>query len=1551
MDILKIRSYTKRIIILFVLLIMANMSLGQNRQNESSGENPLQSMVRHDVAGGYKKILMINSYHIGYQWTDILIKNVKENLHNSNFKVELFIENLDSKRFGTQEQWNNKVRNAVSHFPEGYIDAILATDDNALQSIVNIMDNKLSEIPVIFCGVCDFNPEKYKQYKNITGVVQTADCEKTVKLALELFPKTRNIAVITDDTTTGKAYKEQLEKALRSNKENLIFLDGSKIYYQKLLERLSELPSDTIALMGIWQKDCFGDYYQMENAYPEISETCDSPIFGISDFGIGYGIVGGYVSSAETQADIMSQYVIDIFSAPDSILPEVNTTGLLDLKFDYKQMKRWRIKRSDVPKDSIFVNEPNPLSTKTLAAMWAGSISLILLGILTASLITYFLRYKRISEAHNEHYKQTSLLWDNIPMWCGAINAKGDFLLTNETKLNHLSKVANKWPKHSADIIETINRCIEDQKRQELTFPNYEKILLGTCNPVPYDFFGQDAVVWVTKDVTEQEKIKQEIIQNNYILNNALKAVQSCHWVWLPTSNQMLIDEHFWLCQGVNPKNDKKEYNISFFWKNINPLDEEPVKESLTELTQGKIESCKCECRISHSGKELWFLVRANILSKDSNGKPDQISVFMTKIDSSKRIELDLKEKKKQLSVAQKMANVGYWTSDPATDTITASHEMFRIMNVPVTIDGKCQRSIFRDKIVEIEKWSSQLEKLNIPGESFETTVHIRINGQDDGEYRTVWTKVTLNVDEMNNNIYLGVSQDITEHVNMQNELRNREKYLLQAASLARMFYWHYDVNTKNFIFTNTSAVWGENNIDGIQSVYSIIDRIHPEDRKGCSAALQRAMTGQEPKGSFTYRSMHNGVIKYITTMWEAFFESDGTLESMIGISMDVSEAKEREKLEISKMEAEAMAKTKSRFLATMSHEIRTPINVIIGMSHLLRDTELDDIQNNFAGKIDHAAKSLLAIVNDVLDISKIEENKLTIENIDFSLNEIAFNNASTMAIGAEKKDVEIHVVIDKSLPARLYGDPLRLSQILTNYISNAVKFTDQGDITLSIRPLDKNDNTIIIEFAIKDSGIGIAQENLEKLFDAYTQAEKSTTRKFGGTGLGLAICKQLAELMGGSIRAESELGKGSTFFVTLPFEIPEDAGEQSTYKIPELKGKKAIIIDDNTTSQAVIKELISTAGFDTTTVSSGKDGIRAIEESETKFDLAIIDWAMPEMNGIQTAREIMQRFPDKCPKLIAVTAHNHENVMHQCLNAGYAGFIAKPIVPSEMINTIRKAFNLSVLIQREEKEDRIIPDLTSKRILVVEDQELNQEILINVLNKTNAHIEVADNGEEALIKVEADKYDLILMDIQMPVMNGLEATEEIRKLEGREIDQLPILAMSANAMSEDVENSQKAGMNDHITKPIIPDLLYKKLAEHISMTSNTAELSSLMHIDANKGISHTDGNQELYLKMLKDFAIQCPQQSRELNAAVQEGKNSHASEVAHIIKGIAGNIGANELMNLAAKLEESLENSSEDIEQICKKMNNEVTELIDEIHAAFENKTSDTPTENIKNI
>ncbi|MBN2842150.1 MAG: response regulator, partial [Sedimentisphaerales bacterium] len=506
--------------------------------------------------------------------------------------------------------------------------------------------------------------------------------------------------------------------------------------------------------------------------------------------------------------------------------------------------------------------------------------------------------------------------------------------------------------------------------------------------------------------------------------------------------------------------------------------------------------------------------------------------------------------------------------------------------------------------------------------------------------------------------------------------------------------------------------------------------------------------------------------------------------------------------------------------------------------------------------------------------------------------------------------------------------------------------------ITLNASLLRQEKSNVVIEFTVTDTGIGIRQESLDKLFQPYSQAEKSTTRRFGGTGLGLAICKQLAELMDGSITAESQEGKGSSFIVQLTLGVPAQNTENSSYQIPELAGKNALVVDDNHTALEIISELTISAGLVVTLASSGQEALDILNNSGKIFDLAIIDWQMPGMNGTATAREIQKCKLARDPHLIAVTSHNRENIIQDCLNNGFASVVTKPINPNDLITAIRKAFGLSVHTPvRKAKE--IVPNLTGTNILLVEDQELNQEIMINLLERTKTKVTIANNGKEAVELIQEKHFDLVLMDIEMPVMNGLDATRAIRALDDKDTAGVPILAMTANAMQEDLENSKSAGMNDHITKPINPGLLYRKIRDYISRSNKESERTSLLEqlnqidkIDTFSGLGFAGGDKELYMKTIARFLEKTPEQIAELNLALNKNDTDSAAAALHTIKGIAGTIGACKLKERADITEKNLLENPQD-----KSLEQSISDMVSELESlkADIEKVINTPTGDIK--
>ncbi|MFA7239510.1 MAG: response regulator [Sulfuricellaceae bacterium] len=534
--------------------------------------------------------------------------------------------------------------------------------------------------------------------------------------------------------------------------------------------------------------------------------------------------------------------------------------------------------------------------------------------------------------------------------------------------------------------------------------------------------------------------------------------------------------------------------------------------------------------------------------------------------------------------------------------------------------------------------------------------------------------------------------------------------------------------------------------------------------------------------------------------------------------------------LERAKEAAEAATKSKSAFLANMSHEIRTPMNAIIGMTHLVKRTLLTPKQQGYLSKIDNAAKSLLGIINDILDFSKIEAGKLELEQSAFFLDEILGSLADIIGLKAEQKGIEIVFSVAANTPRHLMGDALRLGQILINLVSNAAKFTEQGEIIVAVTPEEIGQQTVRLRFSVQDTGIGMTPEQLSALFQSFSQADNSTTRKYGGAGLGLAICKQLSELMGGRIWVESAPGVGSTFSFTVTLGIVREApASPARIKFRELPVKRMLVVDDSDNARKVLSEMLDTHGFSVQAVSSGQEALAALgaaSRSGNPFDLVLMDWRMPGMDGIETSRRI--KADDTLhppPAILMVTGFGREEVMRYANDAGLDGFLVKPVNESTLIDSIVNIFgHPAVPVHHGQRQDCVSAQLAGRRVLLVEDNTINRELATELLCDLGISVETAVNGIEAAARVTAEAFDLVLMDIQMPKMDGLTATRLIRADD--RLRDLPIIAMTAHAMSGDREKSLAAGMNDHLTKPIDQEKLAETLNRWIVVKSASEDTS-----------------------------------------------------------------------------------------------------------------------------
>ena len=783
----------------------------------------------------------------------------------------------------------------------------------------------------------------------------------------------------------------------------------------------------------------------------------------------------------------------------------------------------------------------------------------------------------------------------------------------------------------------------------------------------------------------------------------------------------------------------------------------------------------------------------------------------------------------------------------------------------------------------------------------------------------------------------IGVAKTISDQTE-ERRTAIRLRLALDASSLG-IWVWHPETDL---------LVWDDQMMDLYEAPKALREsalyyafwrsRVHPEDLALAETSLQNLVAGT---GSYdlTFRIVLGpDRIRYVQASAIVERNYTGDVVQVIGTNLDIT--RERE----ASVAAHAASQAKSDFLSNVSHEIRTPMNAIIGMTHLARLTQLTPDQTRYLNRIESSSTHLLGLLNDLLDFSKIEAGKLSLEVIEFELEQVLENVANVVVARAEAKGLELVFYVEQTVPSNLWGDPLRFGQILINYVNNAIKFTERGEVNIRILVDQLNHEGVTLKVLVKDTGIGISQDDQARLFDTFQQADASTTRRFGGTGLGLAICKQLAELMGGEVGVSSELGVGSEFWLTARF-APLSQTKRLLRLDSQLRDRRVLVIDDNDSACESLCEMLQMFGLRPQAVSSGRRGLACLLEAERAldpFDLVFVDWQMPELDGFETAKQIETLGLKVMPKLFLVTAYGREVIQQTGLSASFVGLVHKPVQASNLFNQIAQALTQQPLIDRLHPAASSFQSLSQQlstiqgaKILLVEDNEINQEVAQGLLTEGGLQVFLANDGQQALDMIHLHQWDLVLMDMYMPVMDGIAATQAIRLLDG--FGDLPIIALTANARQSDLDRCLQAGMNDYVLKPIDPEALCKVLVRWIQaevpeviLEGNSSQLTkewvaqaslerrkrlsapetlpvNIVGLDAALGLSRTLGKVPLYLSLLRKFIKQQTVFCESFKQALELGNVGEAERLVHTLYSTAGNVGAMALATEAGQLEDRL--------------------------------------------
>jgi PAS domain S-box-containing protein len=922
-------------------------------------------------------------------------------------------------------------------------------------------------------------------------------------------------------------------------------------------------------------------------------------------------------------------------------------------------------------------------------------------------------------------------------------------------------------------------------------------------------------------------------------------------------------------------------------------------------------------CNRNKSGESYW--VDATIVPlADDTGKPTMFIAIRTDITQRKRMEGSVKAAEARLRhitntvpgavfqwrvapdqyhftfVSERVREVlGFTPEELKQDASLSTNQIFeedRTRVVTGVLDAAQRRVIWRGEY-----------RIRVPGESLRW-----IRAEIDPEADLAPDGAT---------VFTGIWQDVTA-------LKEADARLREVTENIPVAVFQYYVDTDGrfkitFMSKSILAICGVQADAIIESTGLLIERVHPDDRRLVAAGLGAADARAQAQ-SVDFRMVHleTGAIAWVHGEAHPRQLSHGGWV-WNGYFTDITAAKlAASELQKAKDSAEAASQAKSDFLANMSHEIRTPMNGVIGMTDLLLDTVLDAEQREYLGIVKSSADALLRVINDILDFSKIEAGKLLIESIPFNLAQSIAETMKSVALRASEKGLELVFEMAPEVPVHVLGDPGRLRQVLVNIVGNAIKFTEKGEILVRVaRSASVSDSEgATLHISVSDSGIGIPAAKLGSVFDAFSQEDSSITRKYGGTGLGLTICSRLVAAMGGKIWVESEVGKGSTFHFTTRVEL-DRAASLSANPIVRFDGRRVLIVDDNAVNRLVLTRSLEAEGIITHAVASGDEALQWLAQGSSQMpacDIVLLDAQMPDMDGFTVARHIL-KLP-RCASLpmVMLSSAGMKGDAQRASEVGIGGYLTKPIARDELLQVLARILNVdstepqALVTSHSIREEQVLMN-----VLLVEDHLINQKLAITLLERWGHHVEVAGNGEIALEMVASQQFDVILMDMMMPVMDGLEATRRIRASETAR--RTPIIAMTANAMEADRERCMQAGMDDYLSKPIKAQEL-RQMLQHFSsakvLMSQTKPVPLGEVVPTESAFDYLAAlkraDQEVIEIISEAFVDQWPTELGKISNGLASGDLTQVMHTAHALKGTLSMFGAAPASALAAQMEQS---------------------------------------------